>query len=70
MCTKFYYYTNERITTSLEYLRKISLPAKKQLTNIFRSCHKDIKLNVIFKTSNRLHSAFRFKDQLPKCINS
>ena len=60
----------KEITISLEYLRKISLLAKKQLTNIFRSCRKDIKLNVVFKTSNRLRNAFRFKDQLPKCINS
>ena len=60
----------KEITISLEYLGKISLLAKKQLTNIFRSCRKDIKLNVVFKTSNRLRNAFRFKDQLPKCINS
>ena len=37
----------KEITISLEYLGKISLLAKKQLTNIFRSCHKDIKLIVI-----------------------
>ena len=60
----------KKITMSLEYLGKISLLAKKQFTNIFRSCRKDIKLNVVFKTSNRLRNAFRFKDQLPKCINS
>ena len=60
----------KEITISLEYLGKISLLAKKQPTNIFRSCRKDIKLNVVFKTSNRLRNAFRFKGQLPKCINS
>ena len=60
----------EEITISLEQLGKISLLAEKQLTNIFRSCRKDIKLNAVFKTSNRLRNAFRFKDQLPKCINS
>ena len=60
----------KEITISLQYLGKISLPAKKQLTNIFRSYRKDIKLNVVFKTSNPLRNAFRFKDQLPKCINS
>ena len=42
----------KEITISLEYLGKISLLAKKQLTNIFRSCRKDIKLNVVMKTSN------------------
>ena len=60
----------KEITISLLYLGKISLLAKKQITNIFRSYRKDIKLNVVFKTSNRLRNAFRFKDQLPKCINS
>ena len=35
----------------------MSLLAKKQLINIFRSCHKDIKLNVVFKTLNRLRNA-------------
>ena len=58
---------NQYIT---EYLGRTSLLAKKQLTNIFRSCSKDIKFNVIFKTSNRLRKAFRFKDLLPKCISS
>ena len=43
---------------------------KEQLTNIFRSCRKDIKPKVVFKTSIRLCNAFRFKGQLPKCINS
>ena len=60
----------KEILRSLEYLGKISLLVKKQLKNFFRSCRKDIKLNVVFKTSNRLRNAFRFKDQLPKCINS
>ena len=59
----------KEITISLENLGKISLLAKRQLTDIFRSCCKDIKLNVVFKISNRLRNAFRFKDQLPKCIN-
>ena len=36
----------KEITISLEYLGKISLLAKKQLTNIFRSCCKDVKLNI------------------------
>ena len=60
----------KEITVSLEYLQKISLLAKKQLANIFRSCRKDIKLNVVFRTSNRLCNTFRFKEQLPKYINS
>ena len=39
----------KEITISLEYLRKISLLAKNQLTNIFRSCRKDIKLTSFSK---------------------
>ena len=60
----------KELTISLEHSGKISLLAKKQFTIIFRSCGKDIKLNVVFKTSNRLCNAFRFKDQQPKCISS
>ena len=60
---------NKEITISLEYLGKISLLAKKQLTNIF-SCCKYIKPYVVFEKLNQLRNAFRFKDQLPKCISS
>ena len=60
----------KEITISLEHLGKISILAKQQLTNIFISCRKDIKLNFVFKTSNRLRNPLRFKDQLPKFTNS
>jgi len=55
---------------SLEYLGKISLQVKKQLHDIFRSCRKEFKLKVVFKSSTRLSNAFRFKDQLPLSLNS
>ena len=42
----------KKVIISLEYLGKISLLSKKQLKNIFRSCHRDIKLNFVFKPSN------------------
>ena len=42
---------------------------RRALTRIFQG-HVDIKLNVVFKTSNHLRNAFRFNEQLPKCINS
>ena len=29
-----------------------------------------MKLNVVFKSSNRIRNAFRFKDQIPKYMNS
>ena len=51
---------------SLDILGKIYLQVKRQLIEIFRTCNKGIKLNAVFKMSN----AFRFKDQIPKCLNS
>ena len=57
----------KEIIIPLEYSGKNIL---KQHPNIFRSCHNDIKINTVFKTLNRLCNAFRFKDQLPKCIGS
>ena len=54
----------------LEFLGKISLQSKKQLTEIFRTCQKYIKLNVVFQSSNKIRNAFRFKDQIPKYTNS
>ena len=50
--------------------RKISLYVKRQLIEMFSTCNKDIKLNVLFKSSVRMSNAFRFKDQIPKCPNS
>lgn len=60
----------KEITTSLKNLGKTQLLVKKQVTNVFRNCSKNIKLNVAFKKSNLLFNVFRFRDQLPKCINS
>ena len=54
----------------LEFLGKISLQNKKQLIKIFRTCQKNLKLNVVFRSSNRIRNAFRFKDQIPKYMNS
>ena len=60
----------KEVTVSLEFLGKISLQVKRQLIEIFRTCSKEIKLNVVFKSSVRMSNAFRFKDQTPKCLNS
>ena len=54
----------------LQFLGKSSLKMKKQLIEIFRTCEKDFKLNVLFKSSNRLRNSFRFKDLIPKYMNS
>ena len=48
----------------------MSLQVKKQLNDIFRSYHKTVKLAVVFKSPYRICNAFRFKEQLPKSINS
>ena len=57
-------------TVSLEFLVKISLQVKRELIEIFHTCNKDIRLNIVFKSSLRMSNAFRFKDQIPKCLNS
>ena len=62
--------TKKEITISLDFLGKISLQVKRQLTEIIRTSNKDIKLNVVFKSSARMSNAFQFKDQIAKCLNS
>ena len=54
----------------LGFLCKISLQNKKQLTEVFRTCQRDIILNVIFRSSGRIRNAFRFKYQDLKYMNS
>ena len=54
----------------MEFLGRISLQIKKQLVEIFYQCSKDIKLNVTFKSSNRLKNLFKYKDRLPSHLNS
>ena len=48
----------------------MSLQSKKQLIEVFRTCQKNIKLNVVFRSCNRIRNAFRLKDQIPKYTNS
>ena len=55
---------------SLEFLGKISLQVKRQLIEIFRTCNKEIKLSLAFKSAVRMPNAFRFKGQIRKCFNS
>ena len=54
----------------LEFLGKIPFQSKKQLTEIFRTCKKNLKVNVVFKSSNRIRNAFRFKVIIPTFMNS
>ena len=50
----------------LEFLGKMSLQNKKQLIEIVQAYQKNIKLNVVFRSPNRIRNAFRFKDQIPQ----
>ena len=45
-----------------EFLETNLFQSKKQLTEMFRRCNKDLKVNVIFKSSNRITNPLRFKD--------
>ena len=54
----------------LEFLGKIPFQSKKQLTEIFRTCKKHLKVNVIFKSSNRIRNASHFKVKIPTFMNS
>ena len=58
----------KEIFICLKFLGKISFQSKKQLTEIFRK-QKNVKVNVIFKSSNRIRNAFRFKDIIPTFMN-
>ena len=60
----------KEIFICLEFLGKISLQSKKQLIDIFRTCRKKMKLNVLLRSSNKIRNAFRFKDQIPIYMNS
>ena len=56
----------KEIFIRLEY----KVQSKKQLIEIFRTCQKNVKLNVVFRSSNRIRNAFRFKDLIPSYMNS
>ena len=61
---------NKVVTISLQYLGKASLEVRKRLRNAFRSYCPDIKLRVVFNSSNRLKNAFLYKDLIMKELNS
>ena len=63
-------FTKNEVTVSLEFLGKISLRVRRNLIETFCTCNKDIKLNVVVKSSVRMCNAYRSKDQISKCLNS
>ena len=42
----------------------------KKLSNVFLLAKKKVKLNVVFRSSNRIRNAFWLKDQILKYMNS
>jgi len=54
----------------LPFLGNTSLSIRTQLQNLFRSKFPQCKLRIIFKASVRLSSLFKFKDQIPKLLQS
>ena len=61
--------TKER-TLVLPYLGNISLQLKRQLRNVFRTYSPEIKLKIVFKSAVRLCTRFRYKDVIPRDLNS
>ena len=60
--TIFIYWKYSDITSLLWIFGKNFSPKKKeQLVEIFQTCHNNIKLNVVFKSSNQLQNAFLLK---------
>ena len=55
--------------TNVNIIADVAL-SKKQLTEIFRTCKKNLKVNVIFKSPNRIRNAFLSKDIIPTIMNS
>ena len=54
----------------LKFSGKIYLQSKKLLIDIFITCRQKRKLNVSFRSWNKIRNAFRFMDQIPIYMNS
>ena len=66
--------TKKEIPITLQYLGKTSLQVKKKTVkghfSILSKKKKEVKRNIVFKSSKRIKNAFPFKHILPKNINS
>ena len=60
----------KEVVIPLVFLGKISLQIKKKLQSIFRDLAPGLKLKVVFSSPNRIRSGFRFKDRLPRELDS
>ena len=55
----------KEVTMSLLYLGTISLKLRKRLINVFKQSLPAVDLKVVFRSSCRMRSFFRFKDRVP-----
>ena len=60
----------KEVTMVIPFLGITSIHLKRKLINLVHSCCPEIKLSVIFGTTNRLHNGFIYKDRLPNDIRS
>ena len=54
----------------LPYLGPLSLQTKTKLRNSLKGILNCCKLQIVFKSQNKLAKAFRFKDRIPKELTS
>ena len=55
---------------TLPYLGTQSLSMRKQLTKLMETYYPQCKLNIVFRSNNRLKNYFMFKDKIPRAIRS
>ena len=60
----------KEVVLPLVFLGKISLQIKKKLQSTFRELAPGLKLKIVFSSPNRLRNGFRFKDRLPREMDS
>ena len=58
------------VTLVLPFMGTMSLDVKKKLSKSFKECVPLAKLQIVFKTNNRMSSWFRYKDVFPESLLS
>ena len=62
--------TKKPLFLALPYLRPLSLQTRTKLRKSLKGILNFCKLQIVFNCQNKLASAFRFKDQIPKELTS
>ena len=60
----------KEVRICLPFLEKISLETRSKLQKLFSESFPSFKLQVIFKSQNRLRNLFNFKDKIPLSVRS